>query len=60
MEIGNPQGDAELNSKVSKNVCAHVCTAYDFFLEKDDSFFPWNFSSFIQYNDSTAEDTHIN
>lgn len=31
MGIGNPQGNAELNSKVSENVCARVCTACDFF-----------------------------
>lgn len=34
MDIGNRQCNAELNSKVSKNVCAHACTACEYFLKR--------------------------
>lgn len=51
MDIGNPQCNAELNRKVGKSVCTHVCTTCEVFLGNEEEFFPWNFSSVIQYND---------
>lgn len=40
MDIGNPQCNAELNRKVGKSVCTHVCTTCEgFFWETRRSFF---------------------